>query len=205
MAVANVTTWVTKLTHFNAELSCVSVLSEVVHQMAKPSFVVGETYQDHNGPYKVISIEGNVLVYAYADGIQHKGDAGIKWTIHCNILSGYSALQSAHLSQRLQSANGGEFFTHAEAFPLIAKAIETYSTVHTDFMKHGEIVQAVMKDPQGQVILERRSDKTKLWLAGCMVAWFSKVFTDGRSDYESCFERKKIGSAWAYRVRQRKN
>jgi hypothetical protein len=122
MAVANVTTCATKLTHFTTKLSCVSVLWEAVHQMAKPAFVVGETYQDRNGPYKVILIEGNVLVYAYADGIQHKGDAGIKWTIHGNILSGYSALPSAHLSQHLQSSNGGEFFTHAEAFPIIASA-----------------------------------------------------------------------------------
>jgi len=173
--------------------------------MAKPSFVVGETYQDRNGPYKVISIEGNRLVYEYANGIQLKGDAETKWRIHCNILSGYSALRSVHLSQRLQSADSGEFFTHAEAFPIIAKAIETYNRTHTDFMNHRELVQAVIKDPQGQVILDRRLDKSKKWLAGCMVAWFSKMFTDGRSDYDNCFERKKIGLAWAYRVCRRKN
>jgi hypothetical protein len=35
-----------------------------------------------------------------------------------------------------------------------------------------------------------------------MVAWFSKIFTDGTSEWDARFERKKIGLAWAYRVRK---
>ena len=35
-----------------------------------------------------------------------------------------------------------------------------------------------------------------------MVAWFSKVFADGTSEWDARLERKKIGLAWAYRVRK---
>ena len=92
------------------------------------------------------------------------------------------------------------FFTHAEAFPIIADAIDVYSKSHDDYMKHAEIVEAVIRNPRGRLILERRQDKPKSWSAGVMVAWFSKIFTDGTSAWNNQFERKKIGSAWAYRV-----
>ena len=169
------------------------------------SFVVGESYQDRVGTYKVVSIEGNRLIYEYADGIQHEAGADAKWRIHRNMLLERRAPLPTRSSLSSRSDIDRGFFTHAEAFPIIAKAIETYYSLHADFMIHKEIVQAVMKDPQGQVILDRRPDKTRLWSAGVMVAWFSKVFTDGRSDWDSRFERKKIGSAWAYRVRGRKS
>lgn len=176
--------------------------------MPKPlnhSFVVGETYQDRVGTYKVVSIEGDSLVYDYADGIRHESNAEAKWRIHRNMLSEQSNLHSVRLPQRLWSDDKKGFFTHAEAFPIIANAIETYSGSHDQYMTHDEIVEAVMKDPQGQVILDRRPDKTKLWSAGVMVAWFSKVFTDGTSDWDTRFDREKICGVCAYRVRRRKN
>ena len=43
------------------------------------SLVVGETYRDHVGTYKVVSIDGNRMVFATADGIEHIGDTEIKW------------------------------------------------------------------------------------------------------------------------------
>jgi hypothetical protein len=55
--------------------------------MAKHSIAVGETYQDRKGPYKVLSVDGNILVYEYADGIKRTGDATTKWTIQQNIHS----------------------------------------------------------------------------------------------------------------------
>src|ERR1019366_4034217 len=135
--------------------------------MAKPSFVVGGTYQDLNGTYKVISIAGNRLVYEYADGIQREGNAEIKWRINHN-LSRQSAPHTARLSQTSRSNDDNEFFTHAEAFPIIASAIEMYNRTHKNLMTHDEMVKAVMNDPQVQVILDRRPDKPKSWLAGVM-------------------------------------
>jgi hypothetical protein len=164
------------------------------------SFIVGETYQDRVGLYKVVCIEGNRLLYQYADTIQHEADADRKWRIHRNVLLEQGA--AAHIPQRVQSNDEKGFFTHAEVFPIIANAIETYCRKHANYMTHEEIVEAVMKDPQGQAILERRPDKTKLWSAGVMVAWFSKIFTDGTSEWDARFERKRIGLPWAYRVRK---
>jgi hypothetical protein len=34
-----------------------------------------------------------------------------------------------------------------------------------------------------------------------MVAWFSQVFTVGRSDWEGEFVRRKEGGSWAYAVK----
>lgn len=148
---------------------------------------------------------GNRLIYEYADGIQHEGNAEAKWRIHRNVLSEKSASLPVSLPQRSRSDDKKGFFTHAEAFPIIANAIETYCRSNNQYMTHDEIVEAVMKDPQGQVILDRRPDKTKLWSAGVMVAWFSKIFTDGTSEWDGRFDREKICGVWAYRVRRKKS
>ncbi len=169
------------------------------------AFVVGATYHDRVGAYRVVSIEDDRLAYEYSDGIRREGSAERKWCIHRSMVSDQRASHAALPSQRPRSNDDKGFFTHAEAFPIIAKAIETCSASHNKYMTHDKIVEAVMKDPQGQVILDRRPDKTKSWSAGVLVAWFSKVFTDGTSEWDGRFERKKMGSAWAYRVRRTKN
>lgn len=169
--------------------------------LSKHAFVVGETYHDRVGTYKVISIESDRLRYAYADGVEREGDAETKWRIHQNIHSNPSTSLSVGVAQRSGRGGNTDFFTHAEAFPIIANIIERHSGAHDGYMEHAEIVNALMADPQGQAILERRPDKTKTWSAGVIVAGFSKAFTDGTSDRDSRFEREKIGGAWAYRVR----
>ena len=88
---------------------------------------------------------------------------------------------------------------------IFADVINAYGKRHKSFMTHGKIVAAFMEHPEGQLILNRPHDRSNLYWVGVMVAWFSKVFTDGRSEWDSFLERKKIGSAWAYRVRQGKN
>jgi len=170
----------------------------------KHSFVVGETYQDRVGAYTVISVEGNRLVYEYADRIQREGDVVTKWRIHWNILSEKSGLNPGRPSQPFRSKNVNDFFTHAEAFPIIAHVIEMHSRTHQKLMTHDEMVKAVMNDLQEQVILDRRPDKPKSWSAGVKVAQFSKAITGGKSEWDGRFDRDKISGVWAYRVRRGK-
>ena len=164
------------------------------------SFVVGESYQDRVGTYTVKSVDGNCLLYEYVDGIQHDADPSVKWRIHKNMFleQGVRAI----ISKREPSHHDAGFFTHAEVFPIIANAIDTYSSRHFTYMTHEEIVEALITDGRAQDILERRVDKSQSWSASVMVAWFSKIFTDGTSEWDARFERKKIGLAWAYRVRK---
>lgn len=182
----------------------VKLILRQMADLAKHAFAVGETFHDRVGTYKVISIEGNRLRYAYPDGIERVGDAETKWRIHQNILSDSNPSLSVRVAQRYGRGADSDFFTHAEAFPIIANLIERQSRAHGGYIEHAEIVKALMSDPQGQVILERRPDKTKKWSAGVMVAWFSKAFTEGTSDWDSRFMRKKISGSWAYRVRRDK-
>jgi hypothetical protein len=175
--------------------------------MAKPNFILGETYHDNNGPYLVTGFDGTTISYKYiagahADDKERTGNAEIKWRIECNLRRGPTPLFSSSGSSA--SSDGAGFFTHAEAFPIVANVIETYSQTHADFMVHETIIEALLKTPEAQRIAARRPDRTPRWCAGQMVAWFSKVFTDGRSDWEGRFERKRISAKWAYRVRRGK-
>ncbi len=164
------------------------------------SFEMGKTYLDHVGTYKVVSIDGSRLVFATADGIEHEGDAEIKWRIYRNILSGESA---PHTSPSLQrpSVNGATSIANDEASPIFADVIRAYGKSHKDFMPHKKIVAAFMEHPEGQRILNRPHDRPNKNWVGVKLAGFSRVFTEGRSPWEGCFKREKVGSAWAYRVR----
>lgn len=170
--------------------------------MPNHSFVVGKTYQDHVGTYKVVSIDGNHLVFKTTDGIEHAGDVEHKWRIYCSILSGESPPHASPSLQRPQSANRGKFITNDEASPIFADVIKAYGKKHKDFMTHERIVAAFMKHREGQLLLNRPHEGSNSYWTGVKMAWFSRVFTEGRSRWEGCFERTKIGSAWAYRVRQ---
>jgi hypothetical protein len=171
-----------------------------------PSFVVGETYQDHRGAYKVVTVDENRIIYDYGDGIQQKGNPEIKWRIHRNIVSEQSPSQTTHSTHPFRSANDEQFWTYHEVSPIFADVIKSYGRGHKDFMSHEKIIASFIEHPQGQVILNRSHDsRSNLYWVGVMLAWFSKIFTDGNSQWEKTFERKKISSAWAYRVRRREN
>lgn len=173
--------------------------------MNQHSFVVGESYQDRRGTYKVTCVEGNRLLYDYGDGIQHAGDAELKWRIHRNILLFEQGPPSTGgPSQRHRPANDENFWEYGEVAPIFAELIKNYGAQHREFMTHDAIVAAFLEHPQGKLILNRRHDeRSNDYWVGVMVAWFSKVFTDGGSEWEDSIERKKIGPAWAYRVRKR--
>ncbi len=166
------------------------------------SFALGETYRDRNGVYRVISIEENRLVYDYGDGIQHKGDAEIKWRIHCNIISEQNSRNVPSPSQQPQSSNDVEFWTYDAVSPIFAEVIKTYGRTHKDFMTHEEIVAAFMDNREGQLILNRPHDeRSNLYWAGVMKAHFSRKYNSGTSEWDDCFEPMKIGQHYAYRVR----
>jgi hypothetical protein len=176
------------------------------HQMpTRPNhrFEVGQAYRDHRATYKVVSVEGNRVVYDYGDGIQHEGDAEIKWRIHTNILlSEQHPLPTASSPQGHRPASHGQFWTYDEVAAIFVEVVAVYGKRHTDFMTHKKMVAAFTEHPEGKRILERPHDgRSNDYWVGVMLAWFSRTFTEGRSEWENRLERKKIGSAWAYRLR----
>lgn len=169
------------------------------------SFVVGDSYQDARGTYKVVSIEGNLLVYEYADGIQRTGDAEIKWRIHRNIFSEQNAPCTASSLQPSQLAHGDNCFTYEEVASIFADIIRAYGKKHKDFMTHDKIVAAFMEHPEGQLILNRPHYRANLYWAGVMKAHFSKKYNSGESEWDDCFEPKRGRKGYSYRVRQKKH
>jgi hypothetical protein len=87
---------------------------------------------------------------------------------------------------------------------IFGEIVTMYGKKHADFMRHENMVAAFIEHPEGRRILERPHDSrpSEYWV-GVMLAWFSRTFTEGRSEWENRLERKKIGSAWAYRLRQK--
>lgn len=158
------------------------------------SFVVGETYQDRVGTYKVISIVGDDLVYEYADGIRKEHSVEAKWRIHQNMFS-----------EQNPKYPYGEFWRYEEVAPIFAEVIRTYGEKHRDFMNHDKIVTAFIAHSQGQHILSRpHDDRPNSYWVGVMKAHFSKKYNNGKSEYDDCFEPRKTGEHYDYRVRWKK-
>jgi len=174
--------------------------------MTNRPFVIGESYRDHRGTYRVIAVEENRLVYDYGDGIQQTGDAETKWRIHRNmLLAERLPYRAAPPSQRSRSSSGEEFWSYEEVAAIFAEAIRAYAENHKDFMRHEKIVTAFMAHPEGRRILERRQDErpNEYWV-GVMKAHFSRKYNSGRSEWGDSFEPKIISGAYAYRVRRKK-
>ena len=156
------------------------------------SFVIGETYQHHQGPYKVISVSGNQITYAYDDRIQLVGDAEIRWRIHCNIVSKQNSLPWA----------GGQFWIPEEIVPIFADILRVHGRKHKDFMTHEKLIAAFIDHSESQLILNRPHDaRSNRYWVGVMKAHFSKYYFDGRYGLHDCFERELIGGEYAYGVR----
>jgi hypothetical protein len=167
-------------------------------------FVVGATYADRIGEYKVISVENTRIVFEYADGQRCEGDAEQKARIYRNIQLESKSPTPAQPRRRVRiSKNSVHAFTHADVFPVIAAIIEAHSSQSSNYITHDEIVEILLKCPEAGPFLnacpteERKSTE---WWAHNMVAWFSKVFTDGLTDWNHRFERTKIDNKWAYKV-----
>ena len=169
-------------------------------------FVVGDTYADRVGEYTVISLEGNRIVYQYndGDGQRLEGDATQKALIYKNILLEKKSPVRPKSQQSVNSYdNGVHFFSHGEVFPIIAAIIEAEFIQLKTYVTHEAIVSALLSKPEAQPLFAscpKDGSRTAEWWAHNMVAWFSKVFTDGRSDWNGRFERLKIDGKWAYRL-----
>jgi hypothetical protein len=175
-------------------------------QQSSQLFIVGETYADRLDKYKVISLSGNRIVFEYTDGRRFEGDAKQKALIYQNILLEKKGPRQAQPRTSLRSYNNSlHAFTHEDIFPIIAKMIEKLYSQSRDYVTHDKIVIALLKQPEAEPFLAgcpTDESRTTAWWAHNMVAWFSKVFTDGRSDWNSRFERAKIDGKWAYRVHE---
>lgn len=167
-------------------------------------FIIGDTYADRIGEYKVVSLEGNRIVFEYGDGRRLEGDAKQKALIYGNILLEKKKPQSFVISRSLNSYDHSvHAFTHNEVFPIIAAIIESQFAQLRDYVTHDAIVDTLLKQPEAEPLLAscpKDESRTTRWWAHNMVAWFSKVFTDGKSDWNSRFKRLKINKKWAYKV-----
>jgi hypothetical protein len=172
-----------------------------------PPFILGETYADRVGDYRVVSLETNRVIVEYADGRRSEGGVEQKALIYRNILLEQKRRKPSPSDDALSSRSGPEhFFSHDEVFPIIAEVIESEFAESRDYVSHDRIVDALLKHKEAEpIIASCPQDKSKpaSWWAHCMVAWFSKVFTDGRSDWDARFKRNKIGGKWAYKVAER--
>jgi hypothetical protein len=176
----------------------------MTRQSSQP-FVVGGTYADRRGEYKVISLEGKRVELEYKDGTRGIGDVEIKARIHQNILLEQNARHPVQAPRPSYSRDREErYFSHADVFPIIAEIIESLSGPSRDYVTHDRIVEAMQAHPKARLVLDNCPEgKTREWWALDMVAFFSKVYTEGRSPWSSRFERTEIDDKYAYRVAKR--
>lgn len=172
-------------------------------QKLPPPFVVGETYLDRDGEYVVVAATGDRVTFQREDGGQVEADAGVKARIHRNLLAELG--QHPTLRGRRIRFEGHRLvgFRFSEVFPIIAAIIRSLSDAEHDFVTHEELVAALLAHPELSTILEQLEEqdpqkKPAPWWASNMVAWFSQVFTTGRSEWEDQFTRRRVDGSWAY-------
>jgi hypothetical protein len=107
--------------------------------------------------------------------------------------------------QSYSSTREGRYFSHADVFPIIAEIIENHSGPSGNYVTHDKIVEVMLEHPKARLFLDScPNDKPRQWWALDMVAFFSKVYTEGRSAWNSHFQRTEIDNKYAYRVAKRK-
>lgn len=113
-----------------------------------------------------------------------------------------SARKSSSRSSGSSKGSKGRSFSHDDAFPIIAEVIRDCYEDDEDYVTHKKIVAGLMDHPEGGEMIEEAAEhqgNSTRWVAGNMVAWFSKRITEERSPYQDDFERERISGAWAYR------
>jgi hypothetical protein len=175
-------------------------------QQSSQLFMVGGTYADRKGEYKVISLQGKRVEVEYKDGTRIIGDVEIKARIHQNMLSEQNALHPVQAPTPSRSRErAGRYFTHADVFPIIAEIIESLSGSSRDDVTHDRIVEAMLEHPKAKLFLDScPNHKPRAWWALDMVAFFSKVHTEERSPWQSRFKRTEIDGKYAYRIAETK-
>ena len=154
-------------------------------------FIVGETYADHIGEYRVISLNGSRVVYEYKDGVRKEGTTEIKVRIYKNLLP------------RADAGEDTAYPSYREITRFVAEVIRTYNKEHPKtFMPFELMKTALLEHPVAGPRIARiidRSGKDPDGKAGVVIAFFSREWGDGKHD---SFERDDSSNHFCYRVRK---
>jgi hypothetical protein len=101
----------------------------------------------------------------------------------------------------------GVGFTHADTFPAIASVIKTLCGTQIEYVGHGEIVAALLKEPELKRLLDQiqatnSNGYTREFWAHSMMKWFSQTITESNNLYADEFERHPTARPYRYRLRQ---
>ena len=95
-------------------------------------------------------------------------------------------------------------YSQEDAFPVIARLIRELSAGHDSFVAHRELVDALLRDSEGEKLIAAASAypenewSSHKW-ASNMVQWFSQKITQQASDYYKEVEREERADGYAYR------
>ena len=93
-------------------------------------------------------------------------------------------------------------FSEEDVSPIIAGIIRQRYDESGQYVKHRDLVQAMLAHPEAREqidsAVEKRGHSEKQW-ASWMVQSFSAAMTADRSDFENAFERERIDDQWAYK------
>lgn len=98
----------------------------------------------------------------------------------------------------------GQFFSHDEVFPVVARLIATLHQTQGGFVSHTDLVRAMQSDEEGgrlvQFAVEQDTEqRPKEWWASNMIQWFSQRYPEENSEYLRLFERCQEKDGWAYK------
>jgi hypothetical protein len=176
-------------------------------RLLPPPFMIGETYRDRIGEYIVTSTDGEYVHFDRPDGRKGREKARTKADIYRNIMietnTRLASRQRAEFDIGYRSTKSGIL---EEMYWFIAEIIEEQSKLTTDYILHDSIADALTKHEYGGPLLKQRSERdpdgmSAEWFASDYVAFYSKEWTEGRPRHADRFQRTKIRSKWAYRVR----
>ena len=172
-------------------------------------FVIGETYLDHSGPYKVLSIGRGMVEIERPDGARSSFDQknqNIMARIHSNLTprpKTKPTLQNIRISFVGNDPIG---FSQWETFPFIAAVIEKLAGQTNGFASDSEIVLGMTQDSALGPMLAKivaadpKKRKNTDW-AAIMMAWFSQKMSVGANSHGKRFERTDTQPV-GYRLRE---
>jgi hypothetical protein len=170
-------------------------------QQIPPPFIIGETYEDWDGPYKVISFSESSVEFERPDRSQGSGTIEGKAMIYRNVL-----LKRKHpeLLRNQKSPLGqykSAYPTYEEVTPIVAEVIEKHSKRSRDYMTHASIVEALLSHPEARHVIDGISDeKTLEGRAGVIPAFFGKQYFEGR--WRERFEQTQT-RPYGYKLRRK--
>ncbi len=100
----------------------------------------------------------------------------------------------------------GARFSHDDVFPIIAEGIDALAKETNSFVTHESLVQYLLRHPQGSTHIDTACEAgakqlSREWMAGNMVAWFSKRYTEESLPCAARYERTS-DTPYGYRPRK---